>query len=233
VAAAAAAAELVHSRWQLQGNRTRRRRSRFSHGIHSHSRRGRAHRWGALWRRPRCRTAGRHCGTGCPLAPCSDSPGRRTAAWRVSPGSRSWPLLALCRWAQSGAASNGKERLAVLRSRAAGSIHQSEPSTRAARALALQPALALGFCAAVGRSIRGALPIGPLALQRLVPIGAGVDLHCAGDAGRTHVVHGRMAGLDRFEDRRPPQTKPRRWVGLSFFSAGSYPMCQEVSTQVG
>ena len=155
MAAAAAAAELVHSRWQLQGNRTRRRRSRFSHGIHSHSRRGRAHRWGALWRRPRCRTAGRPCGTGCPPAPCSGSPGRRIAAWRVLPGSWSWPLLALCRWAQSGAPGAGEERLAVLTSRAAGSINESEATTRAARAQTLQPAQ--------GRSIRGALLIGGVA----------------------------------------------------------------------
>ena len=53
-AAAAAAAELMNTGWQLKGNRTGRGRSRFSHGIHSHSRRGRAHRWGAPWRRPRC-----------------------------------------------------------------------------------------------------------------------------------------------------------------------------------
>ncbi len=155
MAAAAAAAELVHSRWQLQGNRTRRRRSRFSHGTHSHSRRGRAHRWGALWRRPRCRTAGRRCGTGCPPAPCSGSLGRHTAAWLVSPGSWSWPLLALCRWAQSGAVSTGQERLAVLTSRAAGPIDESEATTRAARAQTLQPAQ--------GRSIRGALLIGGVA----------------------------------------------------------------------
>lgn len=155
MAAAAAAAELVHSRWQLQGNRTRRRRSRFSHGIHSHNRRGTAHRWDAPWRRPRCRTAGRRCGTGCPPAPCSDSPGRRTAAWRVSPGSWSWPLLALCRWAQSGAAGAGEERLAVLTSRAAGPINESEATTRTARAQTLQPAQ--------GRSIRGALLIGGVA----------------------------------------------------------------------
>ena len=126
--------------------------SSLSHGIHSHRRRGRAHRWGDPWRRPRCRTAGRRCGTGCPPAPCSDSPGRRTAAWRVSPGSRSWPLLAQCRYHQSGVASAWEERLAVLTSRAAGSINESEATTRAARAQTLQPAQ--------GRSIRGALLIG-------------------------------------------------------------------------
>ena len=47
VTAAAAAAELMHTGWQLHGNRTRRGRNRSSHGIHSHSRRGRAHRWSA------------------------------------------------------------------------------------------------------------------------------------------------------------------------------------------
>ena len=144
MAAAATATELVHAGWQLQRNRARRGWSRFSHGTRNHSRRGRAHRWGAPWRRRRCRTARRLCGRASPVAPCSCTQGRRTAAWRVSPGSRSWALLAPYRWAQSGAACAGEERLAVLTSNAGGSIHESEAMTMVARAQALQPALAHG-----------------------------------------------------------------------------------------
>ena len=94
MATSTAVAELMHAGWQLQGNRTRRWRNRFSHGIHSHSRRGRAHHWGAPCRRPRCRTTGGRCGMVFPVGQCNCIQGKRTEAWWVSPGSWSWSLLA-------------------------------------------------------------------------------------------------------------------------------------------
>jgi hypothetical protein len=123
---------------QLQGNRPRKGRSRFSHGIHSHSRHGRAHRWGAHWRRRRCRTAGRPYGTGCPPEPCSGSPGRRIAAWWVSPGSSSWPLRARYGCVQSDAASSGRERGAGLTANAGQGPATGNKSTRLEAPLSLR-----------------------------------------------------------------------------------------------
>ncbi len=64
--------------------------SGVSHGTRSRNRLGRARRWGAPWRRLRCRRARRRCGRVFPVARCSDSPGRRTGACRFFPVSRSW-----------------------------------------------------------------------------------------------------------------------------------------------
>jgi len=160
MAAAATATELVHAGWQVQRNRARRGWSRFSHGTRNHSRRGRAHRWGAPWRRRRCRKARRRCGRVSPVAPCSCTQGRRTSELLVFRGSWSWPLRAQGICIHSGAGGAEVDRLAVLTSKAGGSVHESEATTRAARAETQQTALALGFWAAVGRPTRGALFIG-------------------------------------------------------------------------
>ena len=47
------------------------------------------------------------------------------------------------------------------------------------------------------------LNAGHLLFQRLVPIGAGVDLHGGGGTGAANGVNGRMAGLDRLKHRFP------------------------------
>ena len=67
--------------------------SSVSYGIRSRSSRGRARRWGVPWRRHHYRTAGRRCGTVCPLSPCSGSLGRRIPAFQVCSGLWSRLLL--------------------------------------------------------------------------------------------------------------------------------------------
>ena len=100
---AAAAAWLMDTSWQLDGDRTPTGWSRFSHDIHSHKLNSRPRRWGSPWCRPHCRTAGSRGITGFPPEPCDGSRGRRTAGWKVCPGLCSWSLHAECLRKQSDA----------------------------------------------------------------------------------------------------------------------------------